>query len=162
MTAGTRRLRPRKTHLIDLMEKYQMKTAPATIALLTACLSAPVTVWAEPPAADISYDGAELYALNCANCHGTYGEGDGALTPDLNVVLLDLRYLSERNGGTYPAEFVEKIIDGRETRAAHGPTGMPVWGAEFARSEGTSESAEARVSLKIQAIVDFIASIQIL
>ena len=116
---------------------------------------------AQSPAAEISYNGSELYALNCANCHGTYGEGDGAVTPDLNVVLLDLRYLAERNDGSFPIEFVQKIIDGRETIAAHGPSGMPVWGAEFARGEGTSAEAEARVASKIQAIVDFIASIQI-
>ena len=136
-------------------------TALVATALLAGCLLASAVVSAESPEVDISYDGAELYALNCANCHGTYGEGDGAVTPNLNVVLLDLRYLAERNGGAYPAEFVERIIDGRETRAAHGPSGMPVWGAEFARGEGTSEAAEARVGLKIQSIIDFIESIQI-
>ncbi len=128
----------------------------AIAAVLTGLLLA-----AQSSAAEVSYDGSELYALNCANCHGTYGEGDGAVTPDLNVVLLDLRYLSERNDGSFPAEFVQKIVDGRETRAAHGPSGMPVWGAEFARGEGTSTEAEARVASKIEAIVDFLASIQI-
>ena len=39
---------------------------------------------------DAGYDGAELYALNCSNCHGVYGEGDGAVTPALSVVLMDL------------------------------------------------------------------------
>jgi mono/diheme cytochrome c family protein len=114
-----------------------------------------------PQADTIDYDGAELYALNCANCHGIYGEGDGEVMPDLSVVLLDLRYLAARNGGIYPAEFVQQIIDGRETRAAHGPAGMPVWGAEFARGEGTSEPAQARVALKIEAIVEFLGSLQI-
>lgn len=130
-------------------------TARLMAATITVMLAGAVA------AADATYDGAELYAMNCANCHGTYGEGDGAVTPDLNVVLLDLRYLAERNDGAYPAEFVQKIVDGRETRAAHGPSSMPVWGAEFARGEGTSEAAETRVAEKIQAIVDFIAAIQI-
>lgn len=109
----------------------------------------------------IVYEGGELYAMNCANCHGIYGEGDGAVTPNLSVVLLDLRYLSARNDGQYPEEFVTRVIDGRETRTAHGPEGMPVWGAEFARSEGTSQSALDRVSAKIDAIVEFLRSIQI-
>lgn len=116
---------------------------------------------ASAPAMAVEYDGAELYALNCANCHGIYGEGDGAVTPDLSVVLLDLRYLAARNDGEYPTEFVYQIVDGRESRAAHGPDGMPVWGAEFSRSEGTSEAAEARVGQKIQAITRFLESIQI-
>jgi mono/diheme cytochrome c family protein len=125
------------------------------VALLATFIALPLR--AETP----EYDGGELYALNCANCHGIYGEGDGAVTPDLSVVLLDLRYLAARNGGVYPTDFVRQIIDGRETRAAHGPSGMPVWGAEFARGEGTSEAAEARVESKIEAIVSFLESLQI-
>ena len=109
----------------------------------------------------VTYDGAELYALNCANCHGIYGEGDGAVTPDLSVVLQDLRYLSARNGGNFPRDLVERIIDGREVRSAHGPIGMPVWGAEFTRSEGLGEEAEQRVAGKIRAIAGFLESIQI-
>lgn len=133
-----------------------MKTRLTATALLITLLAQPLQ--AEP----IVYDGAELYALNCANCHGIYGEGDGEVTPDLSVVLLDLRYLAARNGGVYPFEFVQQIIDGREMRAAHGPKGMPVWGAEFARGEGTSEAAEARVADKIDAIVGFLDSLQII
>lgn len=114
------------------------------------------------PAAADTYDGAELYAMNCANCHGIYGEGDGIVTPDLSTVMLDLRYLSERNDGVFPARFVRQIIDGREVRAAHGPTGMPVWGAEFTRSEGVGEDAQSRVDEKIGAIAGFLESIQIL
>jgi len=106
------------------------------------------------------YSGSELYQLNCANCHGVYGEGDGAVTPDLSVVLLDLRYLSARNDGEFPTDFVIDVIDGREMRAAHGPDGMPVWGAEFARSEGLDEAAEARVAEKIAALSEFLESIQ--
>ena len=135
-----------------------LKTLPIATALSLALATGITNVYADD---GITYEGSELYALNCANCHGTYGEGDGAVTPDLNVVLLDLRFLADRNGGEFPADFVVKIIDGRETRAAHGPTGMPVWGAEFARGEGTSEAAEARVQQKIQAIVEFISSIQL-
>ena len=112
-------------------------------------------------AAGAVYDGAELYALNCSNCHGIYGEGDGAVTPALSVVLLDLRYLSDRNDGEFPSEFVNQVIDGREMRAAHGPDGMPVWGAEFSRSEGVSSEAQDRVQAKIAAIVAFLEQIQI-
>ncbi|MGD8415854.1 MAG: cytochrome c [Pseudomonadales bacterium] len=113
------------------------------------------------PAWAATYDGAELYALNCSNCHGVYGEGNGIVTPDLSVVVMDLRYLAERNGGVFPREFVTRIIDGREVRAAHGPEGMPVWGAVFSRGEGLGEDAQRRVDEKIGAITDFLESIQI-
>lgn len=108
-----------------------------------------------------TYDGSALYLANCSNCHGLYGEGDGAVTPDLSVVLLDLRYLSARNSGAYPETFVRDIIDGRTTRATHGPSGMPVWGAEFTRTEGFDDRALARVQAKVDALVEFLRRIQI-
>lgn len=107
------------------------------------------------------YDGGALYAANCANCHGAFGEGDGIVTPSLAVVLLDLRYLAERNDGVFPRAFIHQVIDGRAMRAAHGPKDMPIWGAEFARSEGYDAAAEARVSAKIDALITYLASIQI-
>jgi nitrite reductase (NO-forming) / hydroxylamine reductase len=124
----------------------------------------PADTPAEPAGAEAAtprYSGAELYASNCANCHGTYGEGDGIVMPSLSVVLKDLRYLSARNDGRFPGDFVRAIIDGRATRAAHGPEGMPVWGAEFARSEGYDGAAEQRVKAKIDALEDFLRSMQV-
>lgn len=102
-------------------------------------------------------DGAALYAANCANCHGTYGEGDGPMAPELAVTLQDLRYLAARNDGRFPASFVREIVDGRAMRAAHGPQGMPVWGAELARDAAGPGAAERR----IEALVDFLRSIQL-
>lgn len=133
--------------------------ALALAALLSGCTSVQADSGTVEPVPD--YDGGALYAANCANCHGTYGEGDGIVTPSLSVVLQDLRYLAERNGGEFPAGFIHEIVDGRAMRAAHGPDGMPIWGAEFARGEGFDEAAEARVNAKIQALVSFLASIQI-
>ena len=112
-------------------------------------------------AENVAYEGSELYLANCANCHGMYGEGDGIVTPSLSVVLQDLRYLSERNDGAFPRWFVTEIIDGRELRLAHGPDGMPVWGEAFTRMEGYGAEAQHRVDQKIDALVDFIESIQI-
>jgi len=102
-----------------------------------------------------------LYLEHCAICHGVYGEGDGVLTPSLAVVLQDLRYLSARNNGEFPRAFIIEIVDGRAVRAAHGPEGMPVWGAEFARDEPFDAVVEQRVNAKIDAIADFLESIQI-
>lgn len=107
------------------------------------------------------YDGAELYMANCSNCHGVYGEGDGIVTPELAVVLQDLRYISQRNDGVFPREFVAQVIDGRQLRVAHGPAGMPVWGAEFSKGEGFDEAAQHRVSEKVDALVNYVESMQI-
>lgn len=146
--------------------RYVVLVLLATFPLFTAAganapqAATPETGAAAAPDPEI-YDGATLYLGNCANCHGIYGEGDGAVTPDLSVVLMDLRYLSARNDGVYPEGFVREIIDGRTSRAIHGPAGMPIWGAEFARSEGYGEEAMIRVNAKVDALVDFLRRIQI-
>ncbi|MGK0223252.1 MAG: mono/diheme cytochrome c family protein [Limisphaerales bacterium] len=108
-----------------------------------------------------NYDGTALYLNNCSNCHGVYGEGNGAVTPSLTVVMQDLRYLADRNSGTFPTEFVRKIVDGRETRAAHGPEEMPMWGNVFTTQEGVDRAAQIRVDAKIGSLVEFLDSIQI-
>ncbi|MDZ7669863.1 MAG: cytochrome c [Gammaproteobacteria bacterium] len=128
----------------------------ATLMPTLVLMSPAVNAESDQPA----YDGTDLYLNNCANCHGVYGEGDGIVTPTLSTVLLDLRYLSARNDGTFPRDFVTDIIDGRATRATHGPEGMPVWAAEFSRQEGFDEQAEARVTAKIDALVNFLEQIQ--
>ncbi|MEQ8861047.1 MAG: cytochrome D1 domain-containing protein [Pseudomonadales bacterium] len=104
--------------------------------------------------------GADLYARHCANCHGVYGEGDGPMAPSLSMTLNDLRYLSARNSGEYPREFVRRIIDGR---ASHGPADMPVWGAEFRSAEGDDggDASEARSRQRIAALADFLESVQV-
>lgn len=104
--------------------------------------------------------GAELYAQNCATCHGVYGEGDGPMAPMLSIPMQDLRYLSARNGGAFPRDLVIKLIDGRERRAAHGGE-MPVWGTEFLQQESYSDAMEAFVAQKIAALADFLQSIQV-
>lgn len=134
----------------------------ATAILISSSAAAAEQINASPSAQySAQYSGSDLYMLNCSNCHGVYGEGDGAVTPDLSVVLLDLRYLSARSDGIFPADFVREIVDGRITRSAHGPHGMPVWGAEFARSEGLDEAAADRVNAKIDAVVHYLESTQI-
>ena len=123
--------------------------------MLTGCDRA-----GDEPAA-VVFDGQALFSTNCVNCHGAFGEGDGVVTPSLTVVLQDLRYLSERNGGTFPKDFVTRIVDGRETRVMHGPEGMPVWGDVFASTEGYGDEGDSRAAAKVAAIVAFLESIQV-
>jgi mono/diheme cytochrome c family protein len=121
----------------------------AFVALLTGCEKTP------------DYVGAELYAENCANCHGVYGEGDGPMAPALSVVMLDLRYIADRNGGTFPRETIRYIIDGRESRSAHGERDMPIWGSAFAGFESESANPGERSASRIEALVDFLETVQI-
>lgn len=104
--------------------------------------------------------GAALYQTHCSNCHGPYGGGDGPLAGSLGNAPLDLRDLSARNDGVFPRAFVTEIIDGRASRAAHGPADMPVWGAELASGSPVDPTTEPTVAQAIDALTEFLASIQ--
>jgi mono/diheme cytochrome c family protein len=99
--------------------------------------------------------GAQLFGAYCATCHGEAGRGNGPLVGELRRRPPDLTKFTARNGGVFPAERVRRIVDGRDV-ASHGDPAMPVWGNVFSRSEGGEAAARERV----QAIVDYLASIQ--
>ncbi len=104
--------------------------------------------------------GSTLYGHHCAACHGLYGEGDGPMSPDLPVVLQDLRYLSERNDGEFPRDFVREIIDGRAMRAAHGRSGMPIWGEFFGLGVEGAERAAEQAETSTEVLLRFLESLQ--
>ncbi|NNC63577.1 MAG: c-type cytochrome [Gammaproteobacteria bacterium] len=103
--------------------------------------------------------GADMFAVHCVSCHGPTGEGDGPVAPIFSVTVPNLRTLSRRSGGEFPATAVASYIDGRELPAAHGDRVMPVWGDVFdATSEAVpgAQGAEPRV----QAVVDYLRELQ--
>ena len=104
--------------------------------------------------------GGELYAANCASCHGRYADGEGPAAADVSGPVPDLRYLAARNGGTFPRAWVADVLDGREIVKAHGDRQMPVWGDAFAEMEGANESAKAHTTAKIQVLADYLVGIQ--
>ena len=104
--------------------------------------------------------GGQMFAELCANCHGPYGAGDGPLAASQAVTLKDLRDLARRSEGVFPRDFVIEIIDGRAFRSAHGPEGMPVWGAELLRDAPLDRRAEDQVTGWIEALADHLARIQ--
>jgi mono/diheme cytochrome c family protein len=101
--------------------------------------------------------GARLFKTHCATCHGPNGRGNGPLADQLRRMTPDLTKFTARNGGVFPSERVQRIIDGRDV-PSHGDRDMPVWGDVFrdSREGGTSGSAKAR----IDAIVKYLQGIQ--
>jgi mono/diheme cytochrome c family protein len=101
--------------------------------------------------------GARLFRTHCAPCHGANARGDGPLGRQLRRVPPDLTKYTERNGGVFPSERLNRIIDGRDV-ASHGDREMPVWGDAFtsSRDGATAES----VKMRIDAIVRYLQGIQ--
>jgi mono/diheme cytochrome c family protein len=127
-----------------------------TRALLYAIGSATAMLSAvAQPAEDT---GARLYFNHCAACHGAEGEGGGPVAATMRIMVPNLRTLSQRNGGTFPADKVASYIDGRELNAAHGDRQMPVWGDVFrGPDQGT---AQRTVRRRVNALVEFLATLQ--
>lgn len=105
-----------------------------------------------------AYSGQPMFKTYCATCHGSFGKGDGPFAKSLRKPPPDLTMLTKLNQGTFPSERVTKAIDGRGDGKPHGPADMPVWGDAFSRT--THDSDPESVRLKIEALVEFIKSIQ--
>lgn len=93
----------------------------ASLVLLTAC-----AVWA-PDWMPEAYEGAPLYAQNCAACHGADGKGGGVLAADLPSAPPDLTLIAARAGGVFPMAQVLSQIDGY-TRMQDRDQVMPEYG----------------------------------
>ena len=92
--------------------------------------------------------GKAVYDENCLPCHGVTGMGDGPFADKLLSPPSDLTVLAERNGGTFPAQYVNDIVDGHG-RGDHFSGAMP----EFAQTLGGEE-------LKLGPLVDYLETLQ--
>jgi hypothetical protein len=103
---------------------------PNTIGLLII-LTANVA-YACSAIADDPHLGITEYEIACMSSHGVDGRGDGRLARTLKTAPADLTQIAKSNGGTFPLNKVEEIVDGRAPVAAHGDRDMPVWGIGIA------------------------------
>ncbi len=124
-----------------------------TPAVLMLVLLTTATARAQQPTTSMAGDGT--YRLYCASCHGTSGKGDGPLAEALKRRPPDLTRLAANNSGTYPADLVARIIDGRSPVKGHGGGDMPVWGDAFTRTAEQTPAGE-----KVARLVRFLERIQ--
>ena len=104
--------------------------------------------------------GAQLFNRYCASCHGKGGQGDGPVAPFFKLMPPDLTLISRRNGGSFPADRVHRIIDGRQAISPHGAREMPVWGFEFEWTATDPAGARAAAESSIGKLVEYLRSIQ--
>jgi mono/diheme cytochrome c family protein len=104
-----------------------------------------------------SVQGSVLYGAYCASCHGLDGRGNGPVAAVLKVPPPDLTRITQRHGGKFPRELVEKTILGENAATiAHGSREMPVWGPIFGQIEWDQDLRAVRV----RNLSDYLASIQ--
>ncbi len=118
------------------------------------------TLHAEEPDARV-VRGEALYHQHCGACHGTSADGKGAVATFLDPKPPDLTRIAARRSGVFPDVEIQRIIDGRDPRAAHGPRDMPVWGYRFRAGQETAVAGDATARGKIQLLVSFLKSLQV-
>lgn len=126
-----------------------MKVFVGSVGALV-CLSLPLS--AEIADAE---RGADVFAANCAVCHGTEARGDGPMSQVLMVRPPDLTGLAEANDGTFPATWVAYRIDGRSPIVSHGGD-MPIFGRLFGMPNGSVRSETGQPILTAQPIADVV------
>ena len=99
------------------------RAAPLLLILLAACQPEDIfRTNAKPKVQDVSdLTGAEIYAENCASCHGD--DAKGGIYPSAP----GLTKLTAKHGGTFPTRHVMSTIDGYAKGTQRGP--MPEFGA---------------------------------
>jgi mono/diheme cytochrome c family protein len=102
--------------------------------------------------------GAYAYKTHCASCHGADGKGEGPLAESLRFRPPDLTLIARKNGGTYPADRVHRIVDGRKPLKGHGGPDMPIWGDAFKNPDTGYD--DASVKAKVQSVVDYLKTLQ--
>jgi mono/diheme cytochrome c family protein len=130
-------------------------TAAAALLISSSLVAQTPTASAQPSQAA---RGADIFRTYCVVCHGPTARGDGPLAANMIRRPPNLTEIARQNKGTYPREMVYRIIDGRQKVAGHGGPDMPVWGDAFMRTAGADE---ASVKTRIQALVDYLESIQV-
>jgi mono/diheme cytochrome c family protein len=106
------------------------------------------------------YSGQGLFKAYCVSCHGPNGTGDGPVAASLKVQVPDLTRIAARHGGSFPAEQVRKIIDGRTMIPPHGTREMPVWGMGFRLAGKGDPQNEQRANSLVALLVEYLRAQQ--
>lgn len=104
--------------------------------------------------------GKAVYLKECAQCHGTTGEGGGPASLGLGVAPPDLTGLTMRNDGFFPREFVQRFVLGALEKDDP-DAAMPDFGTVGLQHVYPDGGANAEVlTADISAMLDYLDTIQ--
>ena len=106
-----------------------------------------------------SENGADLYRLHCATCHGIEATGQGPMAGVLLIRPADLTTLAVSNDGVFPTQRVIRRIDGRDPLVSHGSP-MPVYGFFFEGEDTSIKTHSGQPILTSKPIVDLMGYLQ--
>jgi mono/diheme cytochrome c family protein len=109
-----------------------------------------------PAAAQDVGHGAELFAANCAACHGAEAQGNGPMAEVLEVKPADLTALAAGNGGVFPMARAVRAIDGRTKLLSHGGP-MPLFGTILGGDPAVIDAEDGTPIITKAAVVDIAA-----
>src|ERR1700678_3031278 len=94
----------------------------------------------------VPMQGAKLYQIYCASCHGEDAKGHGPMAVWLKVPPSDLTRIAVRNGGEFPLARVDRIISGETAvLSGHGTRVMPIWGPVFSQVTRDQDLGRVRI-----------------
>jgi mono/diheme cytochrome c family protein len=89
--------------------------------------------------------GAEIYAQDCAVCHGNDLKGTGdSLYP--YKAAPDLTTLARKYGGKFPDAYFATVVNSGAEIPAHGLAQMPVWGTDLSMAPWTEKELAQRIA----------------
>jgi mono/diheme cytochrome c family protein len=101
--------------------------------------------------------GVQMYRNYCAPCHGTNGRGDGPVGVALKSRPTDLSVLSRNNGGKFPSNHVNTVLQHGIEIQAHGTSEMPVWEPVLGKMDQANPQAR---QLRISNLSSYLETIQ--
>jgi mono/diheme cytochrome c family protein len=104
--------------------------------------------------------GPQMYATYCATCHGQDGKGNGPAAKALKIPPVDLTTLSQKNGGVFPSNHVNSVLQFGVENPAHGSASMPIWGNLMLTLHAGSSNPDVQVHQRIINLTDYLKKIQ--
>lgn len=125
----------------------------ARLALILLTLSATA-----PQAEEIgdAARGEQLFAQNCAACHGSEAQGDGPMAATLAKPPANLTVLGAR--AEFPTAKVTRTIDGRDLISHGGP--MPLFGNLLKDRSAVVDDADGNPVFTSQPVLDIVVWLQ--